>query len=201
IAYKIAKEREGKCISTKYINAQNHLQWECKNEYKWFATLNQIKNKKTWCPNYRQHTIYKRLTLDDAKKLAYTKNGECLSAEYINSKTPMQWKCEKGHQWFARIDSIRNHNTWCLKCNHYSIETAKEIAYNQNRECLSTIYKDNKTLLQWKCNKGHIWIAHLNSIKDLKNWCPYCRGFNKTITDMYKLAQQRNGKCLSEKYN
>ncbi|CAG8817854.1 13205_t:CDS:2, partial [Racocetra persica] len=44
-------------------------------------------------------------------------------------------------------------------------------------------------------------IAHLNSIKDLNNWCPYCRGFNKTITDMYELAQQRNGKYLSEKYN
>ncbi|CAG8843809.1 29109_t:CDS:2, partial [Gigaspora margarita] len=38
-------------------------------------------------------------------------------------------------------------------------------------------------------------------IKDLKNWCPYCREFNKTINDMHKLAQQRNGKYLSEKYN
>ncbi|RHZ84175.1 hypothetical protein Glove_85g29 [Diversispora epigaea] len=129
IACKIAEEREGKCLSTEYIRARNHLQWQCKNGHK--------------------------------------------------CKTPMQWKCEKGHQWFARMDSIRNHNTWCLKCRHHSIETAKEIAYNRN---------------------GHIWIAHLNSIKDCNNWCPYCRGFNKTIKDMHKLAQKRNGKCLSEKY-
>ncbi|RHZ85399.1 hypothetical protein Glove_66g24 [Diversispora epigaea] len=177
IACKIAEEREGKCLSTEYIRARNHLQWQCKNGHKWFATLSHVRNKKTWCPTCK-----------------------CLSTEYINSKTPMQWKCEKGHQWFARMDSIRNHNTWCLKCRHHSIETAKEIAYNRNGKCLSIIYKDNKTPLQWKCNKGHIWIAHLNSIKDCNNWCPYCRGFNKTIKDMHKLAQKRNGKCLSEKY-
>ncbi|CAG8766339.1 33999_t:CDS:1, partial [Racocetra persica] len=46
---------------------------QCKNGHKWFATLSYDRNKKTWYLKYRQHTTYKRLTLDDAKKLAYTK--------------------------------------------------------------------------------------------------------------------------------
>ena len=36
-----------------------------------------------------------KLTLDIAKEIARNREGECLSKKYVNSKTPMLWKCAK----------------------------------------------------------------------------------------------------------
>jgi len=138
---------------------------------------------------------HKYLTLEDAITLARSRNDKCLSTEYINSKTPLQWRCDKGHHWFARFD-----NTWCRKCNHNNIDIAKTLAFSRNGECLSSEYIVNKTPLQWKCNNGHIWSANLNKVKDRNDWCPYCHGFNRTIKDMQNLARVKNGMCLSDKY-
>ncbi|RIB24291.1 hypothetical protein C2G38_2168937 [Gigaspora rosea] len=51
-----------------------------------------------------------------------------------------------------------------------------------------------------KCNKGHIWIANLNKVKDCNNWCPTCIRRNQFIVDMQNLARTKNDKCLSNKY-
>jgi uncharacterized Zn-finger protein len=47
---KIAKEREGKCLSKKYINNRTKLRWQCKKGHKWEAVPYSIKNHNTWCP-------------------------------------------------------------------------------------------------------------------------------------------------------
>jgi len=59
---------------------------------------------------------------------------------------------------------------------------------------------DNKSPLQWKYVKGHIWTANLNKIKDYNQWCPTCSGQNQTIFDIKILAQKNNGECLSDQY-
>ncbi len=35
------------------------------------------------------------LTLKECQDLAISRGGECLSTEYINQGTSMQWKCKK----------------------------------------------------------------------------------------------------------
>lgn len=56
-------------------------------KHKWTATLNNIKNGKRWCPHC---TVNRPLTIKNAKQLAHSKNGLCISTEYINVNTPMQ---------------------------------------------------------------------------------------------------------------
>lgn len=46
---KIAKVRGGKCLSKKYLDANSHLRWECKEKHRWLAKPANIKNG-TWCP-------------------------------------------------------------------------------------------------------------------------------------------------------
>lgn len=48
-ARKIAEERGGKCISKLYINARTRLSWECSNGHKWSSSLDNVKNKRSWC--------------------------------------------------------------------------------------------------------------------------------------------------------
>jgi len=50
IAQQIATELGGECLSEKYTNCDEHLEWKCKNEHKWSASLYNVKNNKTWCP-------------------------------------------------------------------------------------------------------------------------------------------------------
>ena len=45
------------------------------------------------------------------------------------------------------------------------------------------------------------WNTRYNDIKNKGRWCPECSGLKKhTIEDCRELAQNKNGKCLSESY-
>ncbi|CAB5373698.1 unnamed protein product [Rhizophagus irregularis] len=71
------------------------MRWQCVNGHEWTTSLNNIKNGKTWClycANKASHTI------EDAKQVAFSKNGECLSETYDNSLSPLSWHCSEGHE-------------------------------------------------------------------------------------------------------
>ncbi|MFP3339212.1 hypothetical protein R0J91_14635, partial [Micrococcus sp. SIMBA_131] len=55
------------------------------------------------------------------KKIARGRGGECLSSEYINNSTPLEWKCSDGHVWEARPANVINGN-WCHYCGFYQTE-------------------------------------------------------------------------------
>ena len=61
------------------------LLWQCSIGHKWLASLERVKNKNSWCPECNRHSI------ETAKSLARTKNGDCLSSDYVNNKTLLQW--------------------------------------------------------------------------------------------------------------
>lgn len=60
-----------------------------------------------------------KLTIEEMDELAARKNGKCISREYVNGKTHLEWECEFGHRWFATPDTIKNHNSWCHVCSDY----------------------------------------------------------------------------------
>ena len=47
---------------------------------------------------------------------AKSKRGQCLSENYLNSKTHLTWQCEKGHIWDATTANILK-GRWCPKCS------------------------------------------------------------------------------------
>ena len=49
IAHQIAEERNGRCLSEKYVGSQYHLKWECFFRHTWFASFSNV-NQGTWCP-------------------------------------------------------------------------------------------------------------------------------------------------------
>ncbi|CAB5361902.1 unnamed protein product [Rhizophagus irregularis] len=138
IAKKIALRNNGKCISDSYINNRTSLIWECDKSHQWQATLSSVKNNGSWCP-YCIGTI--KLNLEVGKQIALSRQGLCLSTEYINIDKPLLWICQFNHQWQATLSSVKNNGTWCPYCAKvasHTIEDAKQIAFNQNGQCLST---------------------------------------------------------------
>jgi hypothetical protein len=50
VAQKTAKAHGGKVLSTTYENARTGLEWQCAKKHRWEASLDNVVNKKSWCP-------------------------------------------------------------------------------------------------------------------------------------------------------
>ena len=55
-------------------------------------------------------------TLKEAKNIAIQRGGECLSEEYVNDKTYLDWICAYGHKWSTSLSKIKTDNRWCPEC-------------------------------------------------------------------------------------
>ena len=177
-AHDAAKSKGGLCLSKKYIGNKEPLRWQCKCGYKWSASLGNIR-KGTWCPkcSTQRGADKIRKSIDDAKKLAKTFGGKCLSKTYVNNKTPLKWKCKKGHIWESKLNSVAN-GYWCLKCSGYAkkeIPELQEVAKQRYGKLLSKTYKNSKEKLKWECNEGHIFEANWQKVQT-GSWCNYCKG-------------------------
>ena len=58
------------------------------------------------------------LDLEDMKQVAKYRGGECLSTNMIKGDlyTPLQWRCHKGHVFFATPYTILKAGHWCDSC-------------------------------------------------------------------------------------
>jgi len=88
------------------------------------------------------------------------------------------------------------------------IEQMKKIAIERGGHCLSDIYSNSVTCLEWKCAKGHHWLAKPGKIKQ-GQWCPCCamkrvielaKKTSLGIEKMKNIANERGGSCLSDTY-
>ena len=111
----IARKRGGKCLSSKYMNTQTKLEWQCSKGHKWMATSASIKIKKTWCPKCNRYYMTK-LTIEEMQEIARKRGGKCLSDKYINISTKLEWQCSNGHRWMSQPLTLKHGKSWCPKC-------------------------------------------------------------------------------------
>lgn len=151
----------------------------------------------------------KLLTIEDMRKLAHSRGGQCLSVQYLSAYTKLRWRCANGHEWEAQPNCVKNDNTWCPYCAgkaRHTIEAMKELAKSRGGECLSGHYVNALKKLRWRCAKGHEWEATASSIKNNETWCPACAPdvvsakLSLSLEEMQALAKSRGGECLSESY-
>ena len=184
--HEIAKRRFGRCISANYKNGSSPLIWECSRGHRWSAAPARIKDglwrKGTWCPkchNSRRRFLAKR-SIESMNNLARDRGGECLSREYLGSKSKLTWRCAGGHQWQALPTSIAQ-GTWCPVCaGNQRLELAQfqDIAARRGGFCLSQKYRNERSALLWRCALGHEWMAPPNHVKR-GTWCSKCIGLNR----------------------
>jgi len=167
----IAKSRNGKCLSTKYINARISLTWECSEGHQWENTPQKIKAGQ-WCPYCAEKAP---LRLVDLNELAKIKGGKCLSTDYVNSQTHLIWECTEGHQWKTTARTIK-HGAWCPYCANRaqkSFEELNNVAKQRGGRLISKEIKNNKFKLSWECKYLHLWDATPNAVLR-GQWCPTC---------------------------
>lgn len=213
----LAAERGGRCLSDTYVNSHTKLKWACEKGHEWVAEPNNVKQG-SWCPTCarERHALYearKRTPISKVRAVAEERGGRLVSEKYVNAHSKLQWECEEKHRWKASFDSVRR-GTWCPTCAHIklakrvprlTIEEMCEIAESRDGECLSEVYTNERTKLLWRCKEGHEWMAEPRTIKE-GHWCPECakkkrKGRKKlTLGDMHRLAEKWRGKCVSTEY-
>ena len=164
--------------------------------------------------NFREYTekgnslLFSNPTL--AKEWNYEKNGNLKPENFLaNSNKKVWWKCSKGHEWQATINS-RNKGNGCTYCSgRYAVKgendlqtvnptLAKEWNYEKNNELtpMDVMPNSNKKVW-WKCGEGHEWQATIVDRNSGKG-CPYCscryavKGKNDLQTVNPALAKEWN---------
>jgi hypothetical protein len=183
-----AQRHEGVCLSERYINSETKLHWKCPCGNEWMGSYKHMKSQNSWCIKCQYTNLSKRNGdpngLQKAHDLAKSKGGQCLSTEYKNNRTYLNWVCREGHRFSAPMSNVGRSTdpTWCAACEgkaRHSIEYCKEIAIERGGECVSIVYENAQKPLNWKCSKGHPWTTNLTHIISSGTWCPSCKYKNE----------------------
>jgi len=179
----LAAARGGWCVSDFYINNNTKLRWRCSEGHEWEAVPGSVKTG-AWCGKCGDARAAKKRarTIEDMRRYAASRGGECLSAEYKNSKSRLRWRCTKGHEWTAQANHVAAGH-WCPKCGKkklarlfaLSIKDMKAAAAKRGGVCLTEKYENQRSRLRWCCALGHEWNAVAMSIRR-GSWCPVCAG-------------------------
>jgi hypothetical protein len=192
VCQEFAENKDGKLISTEYINSYTKMSWECEKGHQWKARWGNIKGSQQWCPHCNREAS--KVTIIELQEFAKNKEGKLISDKYTSNKTKMLWECKEGHQWEASWNSVSSGN-WCWYCFgkiKYSIQELKKYAIDRNGKLISTEYINNNTKMLWECKEGHQWEAIWKDIKSKGCWCPECVSF-KTEKICKELLEQKLG--------
>jgi hypothetical protein len=157
--------------------------------------------------NKAYRTSGSREALSHLRSIAADHGGKCLSTSYAGAFTKLIWQCAKGHEWTAKPNNVQQ-GGWCPYCAGHikkTIEDMKDLATQHGGQCLSRVYKNNRSKLVWQCQLGHQWETTPGTVVRGR-WCPKCGvsrgGLSRRLglLEMKSIAASRGGLCLSDEY-
>src|SRR5260370_31495456 len=126
---------------------------ECSQGDGWEVPLSRVK-RGTWCPRCANKSI----SIEEMRRMAAERGGACLSTDYINMTTPLEWRCARNHVWTVSPKHIRDR--WCPVCGRsrrLELSELKKIARRRGGRLLSRRDVNARTPLTWTCAEGHVW--------------------------------------------
>lgn len=117
---------------------------------------------------------------------AYSKNPQSPESLSPHSHTRAWWRCQHGHEWRARVDSVVS-GTSCPYCSgRLPIPGQTDLATTHpqllrlwsemNTIRPSQVTSGSQKSVWWVCDKGHNWQAEIVAVAVLGTLCPYCAG-------------------------
>jgi hypothetical protein len=149
---------------------------------------------------------HSRLSIEQIKEKAKLHGIECVSHDYQNYHTELDWLCSKGHAFLLPMRKMVTRKNWCKACDkevrsQEILRELKALIAPKGGVCLSPYIGAVKEKAEFQCENNHRWSARVGSVLE-GCWCKYCaQGDAESSIDFYQnLATSRGGLCLSENY-
>jgi len=187
-----------KCLSEEYFNSWTKLKIQCDKGHIYEANWHNFKSNKRCliCSGRKKKTLKEINTY--AKKFGY----RCLSKEYINNRTKLEFQCKRGHIYNVSWDNLRKgvRCPYCAGVKRKTIEEVRQYVEKFGYKCLSEKYINNSTKLELQCEKGHIYKSTWGRFERGRR-CQICAGNKrKTIEEIKEYVKKFGYRCLSKKY-
>ncbi|VEB42756.1 Uncharacterised protein [Chromobacterium violaceum] len=138
---RIAHAWGGGCLSSCYKNYLTHLEFCCRLGHTFRATPAVILSGQ-FCPLCHSHSAS---VWNEIQEFLVERGWECLSEGYTHSNTSLHWRCEKGHEWKVRWETVRS-GSGCPHCYRekrcHSLEDMQQLA--ASREGLNNLPSKQK---------------------------------------------------------
>ena len=89
--------------------------WRCPEGHEWQASLAYL-TRGQGCPQCVSKRA-RRVGLTEMLALAEKKGGKCLSTDYRNIHSKLEWECSAGHKWVATPSRVMHSGSWCPMCS------------------------------------------------------------------------------------
>lgn len=135
------------------------------------------------------------------QRLAESRQGVCISGEYVNQRTKLNFKCSEGHEFSAMPVNVLHHDSWCPHCSgnaRLTIEDVRQAAAELGCVLLSEQYDSVHKPLEFQCSRGHHFTASTTSIRTMKAACMECQKLE--LAEFERLAESIGYTLLSETY-
>ena len=157
-------------LSKEYINNKQQLNYICPNNHKHHITLANF--------NYGYRCTYcygnVKFTYNQVKEYIESFGYKLLSTECVNVDTKLNLKCPIDHEYPVTFYKFKNRGQRCPYCNgKHTYEQVKRYIKDCGYELLSAVYINNKTPLDIKCSKNHIFHPTLDNFQRGTR-CPHC---------------------------
>lgn len=202
---RIVEAKGGELLPDVYISSNTKYKVKCQEGHIWPSKGDNIKQGK-WC---KICAGIANKTLEDVQLAAAQHGGKCLATAYVNNRTLLEFKCSKGHSFFALPSNVLSKKSWCKKCSSiergkkkrkYDLESAQLFMESRGGRFLSDTFSIARKTYKLECDKGHTWSAVFSKVL-LGDWCPHCAGnARKSIEDLHRAAAAKGGSCLSTEY-
>ena len=176
--------------------------WKCQKGHEWKTTINSRSSQGTGCPYCSGKfpianetdlaTTHPKLV----KEWHPTKNGDLKPENFKSgSHKKVWWKCQKDHEWVAKIQDRANGNG-CPYCSGKRIIVGKtdlatthpDLANEWHPTKNGTLTPQNVShgssrKVWWKCQKGHEWEATISSRSGQGIGCPSCNHYGTSFPE------------------
>ncbi len=156
-------------IGSRVCSMKDVVWWKCEAGHEWEARIESRckRDKPSPCPECKPRK--KRYLRDHAAKDQWNRerNGP-INNETCGMDRAVWWKCEKDHEWKARIDSrcAKEIPSSCPVCKPRKKKYLKDHAAKDQWDADKNGPINNetcgmRTVVWWKCEKGHEWKASI----------------------------------------
>lgn len=205
------------------------FKWRCCKNHEWYAHVNSRTKYTTECP----YCLGKRASTENSLKTWCSANGsfgerlisewtgECEDNQHYEidevtraSNKKFKWKCSKGHEWFAKVNSRTSQKQRCPYCSGYCVSEKNSlktwcssngsfgkqlmtewtgICADGNHYSIDQISFGSNKKFKWGCLDDHEWFADVNYRTAKKSGCPYCSGNRVSDKNCLKTWCLNNG--------